>query len=316
MINVTDNNKSNEASKNSNTRTNAGSAEDETVCDSPNPRRFTTSTNVTPSLLRSEYQPNGVDPGGRNPKSNSSSPVQSPSEANCSSSSSSSRAVAVAAPVRRSSTKKKVPPKNTKTSAKSAPWYTRNRSLMSTSIGPVTTAKYIRQRPKIITPSQDEVHFERCMIDLTQDSKLQQLLPGAKLSTIRKRHSLYFSYNPRGEKDIDCRYCPKCRCPKNYCCAIVFGDIVTRNVKWHINDLGLNHPDLNFRMVRILYNKYYSKMMNFKVLENGYKQETAYHTDAYYSIPGCMEALRDATAEKILAEAKATGNKRKGPSIV
>ena len=69
-------------------------------------------------------------------------------------------------------------------------------------------------------------------------------------------------------------------------------------------------------MVRILYNKYYSQQMNFKVLENGYEQEKGYHTDAYYSIPGCMEALRDATAEKILAEAKAKGNKMKGPSIV
>ena len=54
----------------------------------------------------------------------------------------------------------------------------------------------------------------------------------------------------------------------------------------------------------------------FKVLENGYEQEKGYHQDAYYNIPGCMEATRDETAEKILADSKAAGKKRKGPSFV
>jgi hypothetical protein len=249
-----------------------------------------------------------------------SSPVASRTVTTTSSSSSASTSVARAtAPTSRGVAKKKVVAAKKKKSMipNTGQWLSRRRSITSPFIGPTIEGPAIRLRPKIVTPSQDDVHYERLLIDLTQDSHIQELLPGAKLSTIKSRHELYFSYNPRGETDIDCRYCPKCRCPKNYCSTLVFGDVVQRRVKSHIKRLGLDHPDLNYRMVQILFNKYYSKQMNFKVLENGYEEEKGYSgSEAYYKIPGCMESLRDETAEEILQEAGEAGKKRKVPTFV
>ena len=153
-------------------------------------------------------------------------------------------------------------------------------------------------------------------VDLTEDTKEQELLPGSPFSTMKNRHKLFYSYDPRGSKDADERYCPSCRCPKNYCSKIVFGDIVTYTVDLHVKNLGILHHVFDGRGIEVLYNKYYSKQVHQKMLENGLGQEAGYDHHCYYEIPGCIEPLlkkarsklykeRDAAMEKREAEAEA-----------
>ena len=80
-------------------------------------------------------------------------------------------------------------------------------------------------------------------VDLSQESGELALLPGAPLDWLRKRHELYWSYDPRGRdasiETLDSsRYCKHCRCPNHYCAEVMFGAIVTNHVVYLIVELG------------------------------------------------------------------------------
>ena len=137
-------------------------------------------------------------------------------------------------------------------------------------MGPVTHVHAIRMREKAITPSRsEEMHYASMFVDLTAETEEQELLPGAPFSTIKNCHKLYFMYDPRGSKDADSRYCPHCRCPKNYCAKIVMGDIVVYTVELHVKNVGILHHVFDGRGIEILFNKYHSKQVHQKMLENG-----------------------------------------------
>ena len=212
---------------------------------------------------------------------------------------------------RRSKTDKQVPKKShtskVKSVASASPlsggkWITKNKTRDPGHIGNPTHGHAIRMRPKSVTPNKkDEDHYAHMHVDLMEDTTEQELLPGSPLSTMKNRHKLFYSYDPRGSKDADGRYFTFCKCPKNYCSKVAMGDIVVYSVDLHVKHLGILHQCFQGRAIEVLYNKYYSKQVHQKMLENGFGQEEGFHENCYYTIPVCIQPLLDEARNKLYA---------------
>ena len=138
-------------------------------------------------------------------------------------------------------------------------------------------------------------------IEDTAETIEQNLFPGATYESIKHTNRLYFTYDPRGTKDANAseKYCPDCRCPKNYCSKIVMGDIVVYTVDLHVKNLGILHHVFDGRGIEVLFNKYYSKQVHQKMLENGLGEEKDYHDTTHYTIPGCMKPIVREARDKL-----------------
>ena len=133
------------------------------------------------------------------------------------------------------------------------------------------------------------------------ETKDENLFPGATYAFIKNSNRLYFTYDPRGSKDgnADERYCPDCRCLKNYCSKIVMGDIVVYTVDLHVENLGILHHVFDGRGIEVLFNKYYSKQVHQKMLENGLGEEKGYDNTTHYTIPACMKPILMEARDKL-----------------
>ena len=65
------------------------------------------------------------------------------------------------------------------------------------------------------------------------------------------------------------------------------GDIVVYTVDLHVKNLRILHHVFDDRGIEVLFNKYYSKRVHQKMLENGLGEEKGYHDTMYYTIPAC-----------------------------
>ena len=119
--------------------------------------------------------------------------------------------------------KVKTTPKSSKSVSASkctTQWLSRLPNNKSTYIGPVThKTNVVKMRPKPvhpkpITPSRDDIHYAHMHVDLTMDTKEQELLPGAPFSTIKNRHKLFYSYDPERIKGCRWKILPSLSLPK------------------------------------------------------------------------------------------------------
>ena len=87
------------------------------------------------------------------------------------------------------------------------------------------------------------------------------------------------------------------------------GDIVVYEAGLHVKSLGILHHVFGGRGIEVLYNKYYSKQVHQKMLENGLGEEKGYHCDQYYTIPACMESLLKVARKKLYKAREAAEEK-------
>ena len=125
---------------------------------------------------------------------------------------------------------------------------------------------------------------------MTDDESWEKmLLPGVPFSTIRNKKKLFYSYDPSGANDFDARYCPHCRCPKNYCSNIVLGDLVNNSVEFYIYKEGLLDTCLDRRSLVLKYTQTYSEQVAQKMLENGIGYDKGFSLYKFYELPDCMQ---------------------------
>ena len=143
-----------------------------------------------------------------------------------------------------------------------------------------------------ITPTQSEevsVAQKRNYFDLTNQSREHALLPGLSFNALKVRHELFFTYDPRGSKDADDRYCRHCKCPKSYCCETVFGQVIKKQVLFFIEEIGgVSNDGVAGDSTFYNYQKIFSEEVHHKMLTNGIAVETGYNFHKLIRIPECM----------------------------
>ena len=113
---------------------------------------------------------------------------------------------------------------------------------------------------------------KKILFYLTEESQEKMLLPGAMYETIREKHSLFFTYDPRGTLDSDERYCRDCRCPKNYCSNIVLGPVAKIHCESWIDEspdgimhVGYSADSLHYNFTRAYAFSLFSKMRDNRI---------------------------------------------------
>ena len=132
--------------------------------------------------------------------------------------------------------------------------------------------------------ARKKIHF-----DLTDEHKEHTLLPGVSFKALKIRHELFFTYDPRGSKIADDRYCPACKCPKGYCNETVFGEVVKNQTLFFIEEIGgVKNEGVQGDSTFYNYQKIYSEEIHHKMLTNGIKVPTGYNFHKLISIPECV----------------------------
>jgi hypothetical protein len=138
-------------------------------------------------------------------------------------------------------------------------------------------------------PSVRRSNQETAFFDLTGESREHSLLPGVSFEALKRRHELFFSYDPRGSKEADERYCPHCKCPRNYCNETVFGQVVKNQVLFFIEDIGgVTNEGVEGDSTFYNYQKIYSEEIHHKMLTNGIKVPSGYNFHKLIRIPECI----------------------------
>jgi hypothetical protein len=173
---------------------------------------------------------------------------------------------------------------------------------------PVVTSKNLQpklEEGKVVTPrlSESKKKKARNYFDLTDESEEKMLLPGARYETIRTKHSLFFSYDPRGSTEADERYCVHCKCPKNYCSDIVVAPFARKQCELWIDDAG-GVKDKRYTGDTIFYNfnRCYAYSLFYKMRENNIEVPRGYddtEEDHLYRVPMCVQK---GTFKKMLTE--------------
>jgi hypothetical protein len=143
---------------------------------------------------------------------------------------------------------------------------------------------------KVVTPTLLTTNTQKSnYFDLSQEIKEHTLLPGKSYNALKARHELFFTYDPRGSKDFDGRYCQYCKCPKSYCNEVVFGKTVKRQTKFFIEEFGgLMKDEVTGDSVWYNYQKIYSEQIHHKMLTNGIRVPSGYDFYTLIAIPACV----------------------------
>jgi hypothetical protein len=118
------------------------------------------------------------------------------------------------------------------------------------------------------------------VIDLTKD---------ASMADIRKEHSTYFSYDPRGklvrheEKEL---FCEDCTCPIEYCAEKVFGRICYNHVEHLIGSLGFEVIDTQLMVIQH-FRRTYTELVHHKMMWNNISFRK-FNKFRYVHIPDCL----------------------------
>ena len=174
-------------------------------------------------------------------------------------------------------------------------------SKPSSELGPVIRTVRLKtkqskpNKPTTITPTQCEevivLGTKQCAyFDLSQEeSKEHSLLPGTPFETLKKENELFFTYDPRGSKEVDDRYCPHCKCPKSYCSETVFGQVVKKQLMFFIDEIGgPKNNDVNGDSTFYNFQKIYSEEVHHKMLTNGIEVPTGYDFHTLITLPDCV----------------------------
>ena len=154
----------------------------------------------------------------------------------------------------------------------------------------VVTPKMCRSYKTIneaVTSSPDS---SKNFVDLSQDSGETLLLPGAPFNWLRKRHELFWTFDPRGHekrKALDCRYCEHCRCPEHYCAQVMYGDVCTNHVEYLIVELG-GGASLSELYIRETFKQTYTQLVQCKMMENGVSFPGGFQFKESMDLPACL----------------------------
>ena len=139
--------------------------------------------------------------------------------------------------------------------------------------------------PSRVVSAEKDNFFDLSQEDCTEHS----LLPGLRFDTLKIRHELFFSYDPRGSKVADARYCPHCNCPKSYCCELVFGEVTKNQTKFFIEEIGgLNTKGVDGDSTYYNFLKILSEEVHHKMLTNGIKVPSGYNFHTLVRMPECV----------------------------
>jgi hypothetical protein len=166
-------------------------------------------------------------------------------------------------------------------------------SVTSCSKGPpqmVVTPKMCRNYKTKNDTSASSPDSKGDFIDLSHDSGEALLLPGAPFNWLRKRHELFWSYDPRGhepKKDLDSRYCQHCRCPEHYCAQIMYGDVCTNHTRYMIVEMGGGQRLSEF-FITNTFAKTYTQLVQCKMMENGVSFPGGFQFKENMDLPACL----------------------------
>ena len=185
------------------------------------------------------------------------------------------------------------------TDTKHSPWLKRKARGESSSVstpgrnGPpqmVVTPKMCRLYKTINDSDVTSPDSSRNFVDLSQDRGETLLLPGAPFNWLRKRHELFWTFDPRGhekEKDLDCRYCEHCRCPEHYCAQVMYGDVCTNHVVYLIVELG-GDATLSELYITETFRQTYTRLVQCKMMENGVSFPGGFDFKESMDLPVCL----------------------------
>ena len=129
-------------------------------------------------------------------------------------------------------------------------------------------------------------------VDLSQESGKLSLLPGNPLNWLRKRHELYWSYNPRGQdanvNKLDCRYCQHCRCPKHHCAEVMFGDVCTNHVAYLLIVKMGDEASVFDLYIKATFRQTYTWLVHSKMMENGVSFPGGFQFKEWMELSACM----------------------------
>lgn len=96
-------------------------------------------------------------------------------------------------------------------------------------------------------------------------------------TALKERQQLHFSYDPRGSKEADDRYCVHCKCPKSYCCETLFGKITKSQTELFIKEFGgLMKTEVTGDCAYYNFQKILSEQVHHKMLMNRRVRVTMY----------------------------------------
>ena len=128
------------------------------------------------------------------------------------------------------------------------------------------------------------------IFDMTGLDDNEDFTVGASLDVIRKQHSLYFSYDPRGlnaKTVLPHGYCEGCRCPDSYCADKVFGSVTYDHAFDMLLEKGSLEEFDKEDWVECFMDAY-TKEVEHKMRWNGIPRECGHCTFSSYKVAVCV----------------------------
>ena len=102
--------------------------------------------------------------------------------------------------------------------------------------------------------------------------------------------SLFYTYNPKGfseKKRLPVGFCQHCRCPENYCCEVVFGEICEVHAYQIMYENG-SLSDSDTSDMKFYFNKAFTIAVQNKMRINKIKFPLGSTSLDVYKTPECM----------------------------
>ena len=135
-------------------------------------------------------------------------------------------------------------------------------------------------------------NYASLMTQLAMKNELYDLPGMPSFFTIQNFNKEYFTYDPRGDRNIrntllPIPYCKLCLCPSQYCCDVVIGPIVVTHTETLIYNQKSRNT-MNLHEVTAIFRKVYSEVVNAKMIFNKKIFKMELDKRVAYPVPKCV----------------------------